>query len=1079
MRVCVRLIVGVVALLGLWPADAYAQRYAYLVRDCLTTCTGQQLLVFDATTGAAVTQVQLAVDAGGQSVSIPGSKELAISPDGRRAYVTFDQRIVVVDLTTHTVTGQFGGALSPTAPVVSADGQRLYVLDHTADNSDRVLVFNTVTGVAVGGYPLSGITSPSQLAVTADGSTAVVLSSTGITVRPFASGGVQTSAISDLVDVVVHPDNLRAYVLNSSGGIGEIELSSLTETRSVVLSSLTTPTQSLSIAPDGSSLYAGVSGNTLFSGLTRVVDTVSMTAAGNLPGGAFVRASPTGLQLMAIGNSTGTSFSQVVSIVSTTGQSTLSLGSYVRTAQLIKDAAIGPNVSCVMDPPSPSSASVSATAATGSISVPAPTGCAWTATSSQSFVTITAGQSGNIAGTVTYSVAPNFLTAARSATITIAGQVFTLTQSANSGVMGASPSALRFLARREIDTLPQLTTAAQPVTVMFTGSTGVAWTATASESWVQIVGGSGTGAGQFTVGMNERSFRSLTGTQTATITLQAPSLGATFAVAVTLVIDPAPGFGAAPFGVVDTPLQDVTGVQGAISMTGWALDDMEVRQVRIYRNCASFELGRPHCVPLHGHAHLGYVVPVGDATFVYGARPDVEALYPDYPVANRAGWGFMILSNMLPNIPASENNGGVGSFTFHALAFGGYEPFGTPIGRAVGDQTGTRVTVANNTIAKPFGAIDTPTQGQTVSGTLNNFGWAITPDPGSSVQIPTNGSTVNVFIDGAPVGTAQYNLCRGSVAVGGMAPAGVLCDDDVSAAFRGAGTLFRNLDAGRGPIGLRSIDTTTLSNGQHTISWAVTDSANRSEGIGSRYFTVLNGSGDFSLRSAGASAPADRHGLKPVPYEDTDPGTPVFARIGFDLQSAFTPLVPNADGVPQVRIPELGRVELQIPGVESGALIVDGESRALPIGVGIDRDRGLVTWAPGPAYLGTYRLRFGSTLVDVTIAPTTDAPVRMHLDAAHPVLEGWALDPQSASGAGIGAVHVWARQGAAAPVFLGVADIHLPRPDVAAAHGAQFPDAGFRFTATLPAGEWEVTAYVWVTRTGRFEDARSMRVVIK
>jgi len=27
-------------------------------------------------------------------------------------------------------------------------------------------------------------------------------------------------------------------------------------------------------------------------------------------------------------------------------------------------------------------------------------------------------------------------------------------------------------------------------------------------------------------------------------------------------------------------------------------------------------------------------------------------------------------------------------------------------------------------------------------------------------------------------------------------------------------------------------------------------------------------------------------------------------------------------------------------------------------------------------------------------------------------------------------------------------------------------------------GEWEITAYVWVTRTGRFEDARSIRSLI-
>jgi hypothetical protein len=36
------------------------------------------------------------------------------------------------------------------------------------------------------------------------------------------------------------------------------------------------------------------------------------------------------------------------------------------------------------------------------------------------------------------------------------------------------------------------------------------------------------------------------------------------------------------------------------------------------------------------------------------------------------------------------------------------------------------------------------------------------------------------------------------------------------------------------------LDTTTLANGLHTISWGVTDSAGHSQGIGSRFFRVRN-----------------------------------------------------------------------------------------------------------------------------------------------------------------------------------------------------------------------------------------------
>jgi hypothetical protein len=139
-------------------------------------------------------------------------------------------------------------------------------------------------------------------------------------------------------------------------------------------------------------------------------------------------------------------------------------------------------------------------------------------------------------------------------------------------------------------------------------------------------------------------------------------------------------------------------------------------------------------------------------------------------------------------------------------------------------------------------------------------------------------------------------------------------------------------------------------------------------------------------------------------------------------------------------------------------------------------------------------------VIDVTVVPAqliSDATVRMHVEAhsalgtGHSALiVGWALDPQAWTGSGVGAVHVWARRrgaacsvpgaGCDAPVFLGVATRGLSRPDVAAAHGAEFGDAGFALTGVLPeAGEWEITAYVWIDRTGRFEDARSVRVVVR
>jgi hypothetical protein len=95
-----------------------------------------------------------------------------------------------------------------------------------------------------------------------------------------------------------------------------------------------------------------------------------------------------------------------------------------------------------------------------------------------------------------------------------------------------------------------------------------------------------------------------------------------------------------------------------------------------------------------------------------------------------------------------------------------------------------------------------------------NFGWALTPQPKS---IATNGSTIVVFIDNKPVGHPVYNNPRA----------------DIEALFPG----YANTN---GAVGYYKINTTQLTNGLHSISWGVTDSAGQKSGIGSRFFVVQN-----------------------------------------------------------------------------------------------------------------------------------------------------------------------------------------------------------------------------------------------
>ena len=134
---------------------------------------------------------------------------------------------------------------------------------------------------------------------------------------------------------------------------------------------------------------------------------------------------------------------------------------------------------------SPTGQTISSAGGTGSVSVTAPTGCAWTATSNDPWITITAGAGGSGNGAVSYSVAPDG-GSLRTGTMTIAGQTFAVTQ-ALVCTYAISPSSQTIGA------------AGGAGTVNVTVSDGCAWTAVSDSSWITITSGS-SGSGNGTVG---------------------------------------------------------------------------------------------------------------------------------------------------------------------------------------------------------------------------------------------------------------------------------------------------------------------------------------------------------------------------------------------------------------------------------------------------------------------------------------------------------------------------------------------------------------------------------------------------
>jgi plastocyanin len=138
----------------------------------------------------------------------------------------------------------------------------------------------------------------------------------------------------------------------------------------------------------------------------------------------------------------------------------------------------------------PTSASVPSTASSASVSVTAASGCAWTAVSNDGFITITSGASGSGNGTVSYAVAANTTTAARTGSLTIAGQTFTITQ--------AAPAPCTFTLAPTSASVPSTASSAS---VSVTAASGCAWTAVSSSGFLTVTSGA-SGSGNGTVGYN-------------------------------------------------------------------------------------------------------------------------------------------------------------------------------------------------------------------------------------------------------------------------------------------------------------------------------------------------------------------------------------------------------------------------------------------------------------------------------------------------------------------------------------------------------------------------------------------------
>jgi hypothetical protein len=442
--------------------------------------------------------------------------------------------------------------------------------------------------------------------------------------------------------------------------------------------------------------------------------------------------------------------------------------------------------------------------------------------------------------------------------------------------------------------------------------------------------------------------------------------------------------------------------------------------------------------------------------FVDGSRTDIAAANPTVPRSSRAGWGYLLLTNFLPNQ-------GNGTFTLYAYA-------DDADGRTTLLGTKT-ITCTNSTATRPFGAIDTPSQGEVISGSAyTNFGWVLSRGPARAH--PPNG-TVQVVIDG----------------VFGALPSGWTSRSDLTTLFPAA-----TYPGVTNALGVSTFDTTTLTNGVHTIAWVVTADNGQADGVGSRYFTVANGSSLISSMTH-ASRRVEAQGVSRLQADATG----IAGRRGWDMTTPLRVYPAGTDGRVTVTAEELDRVELHVGADTAGYLRVGDALEALPIGSHLT-DAGVFTWAPGVGFVHAYDFVFAgpttrrdvrivlepkrSTRIGPQVAIDTpgskDADRKIQLRQPFTVA-GWAIDADADAGTGVDTLHVWAYPvDGCEPIFVGATAFGGERPDVGAIFGERFTPSGYSLTVDgLTPRSYDLAVFAWSTVQGKFVPARVVRVIVR
>jgi len=189
----------------------------------------------------------------------------------------------------------------------------------------------------------------------------------------------------------------------------------------------------------------------------------------------------------------------------------------------------------------------------------------------------------------------------------------------------------------------------------------------------------------------------------------------------------------------------------------------------------------------------------------------------------------------------------------------------------------------------------------------------------------------------------------------------------------GKPTLFPGYLNSDGAVGYYMLDTTAYANGMHNITWSVTDNEGEVDGIGSRYFEILNLGGE----ALGAVKPMtaqhlqqlreDRSGRLAIElWEIRRRGRSNAKSQGVIARPGQPPVIAGPEGPKrslELEIELLERLEVHFQAQGGLEFIGWGENKnqPLPVGSTLDRTNGVFYWIPGPGFLGRHVLHFAVT----------------------------------------------------------------------------------------------------------------------